>query len=135
MYSRNYGFSEDTPSKITPPPDYGGSALQGRNTAPLGEDTEQSYSSFTSQSIPLCQKGDIESECPPPPAPCTDNGRCACAERPRCCEQPKKSLFSGFLSDMSTEDILLIGIVAALAFGVADKDILLVALVVVAVIM
>ncbi len=129
MYSRNYGLSGEAPSKITPPPDYSGSALQGVDIAPLGENTEQRCSSFTSGSIPLKQSENIASECKPPPPPPP------CAERARCCEPPKKSLFSGFLSDMSTEDILLIGIVAALAFGIADKDILLVALVVVAVIM
>lgn len=127
MYSRNYGSLGDAPSKITPPPDYSGSALQGSDIAPLLENTEQSCSSFTSGSIPLKQSENITNECKMPPPPC--------AERPRCCEPPKKSFFSGFLSDMSTEDILLIGIVAALAFGIADKDILLVALVVVAVIM
>ena len=28
MYSRNYGITEDQKSKITPPPDYSGSAIQ-----------------------------------------------------------------------------------------------------------
>ena len=41
----------------------------------------------------------------------------------------------GIFADLSTEDLILIGIIAALAFDLADRDILLVALVIAVVLM
>ena len=47
----------------------------------------------------------------------------------------EKGFLSSLLPDLSKEDLILIGIIIALAFDLADRDILLVALVAAAVIM
>ena len=146
MYSRNYGFSEDTPSKITPPPDYSGSAIQSSEPAPPPErQNEQTFAPYPSQSAQFrpqevreeADRGSCQNPPHPPSKPCEYAGRCECAQKP--CESPPpkkdKGFLSGFLSDMCTEDLILLGIIAALAFGIADNDILLVALVVAVVLM
>lgn len=149
MYSRNYGFSEDTPSKINPPPDYSGSAIQSGEISPFqkNEQAEQNFPQNQSRPAfsPSAESGSEEkrereqsfANVPPPLPPCDCGARCEHAQRPCESEPPKKDkgILSGFLSDMCTEDLILIGIIAALAFGFADKDILLVALVVAVVLM
>ncbi len=137
MYSRNYG-REAISAKITPPPAYSGSAIQsseigGTNAA--AKDTGEAQGAFApfSQSIPLPKNAEEEKErpvCPPPkdeahrPPPARENG-----------ENGKSSLLSGIFANFSTEDLILIGIIIALAFDLADRDILLVALVVAVVLM
>lgn len=134
MYSRNYGRG-DISAKITPPPSYSGSAIQGKDTGGVQDNEEPKVSKGEfapfSQNIPLPKTAEEERldehEAPPPPK-----------EEKEVCEQPKKekgSFLSSFLPDLSTEDLILIGIVIALAFDLADRDILLVALVVAVVIM
>lgn len=137
MYSRNYGFSEDTPSKITPPPDYSGSAIQSGEPAPQNEQAFAPYPPQNTQfrSEESCEENVVEQRKPSEP-PCECSDRCERRQKP--CEVPpkkEKGFLSGILSDMCTEDLILLGIIAALAFDIADKDILLVALVVAAVIM
>lgn len=125
MYSRNYGRG-DIPTKINLPPSYSGSAIQ----EPVYKYNEEKEEEKTA---PVCQ---------------ANIGAPACEEHkevPVCkapehsaCESPKKeknSFLSGLLSDIDTEDLILIGIIAALVFDLADKDILLVALVIAAVLM
>ena len=94
MYSRNYGITEDQKSKITPPPDYSGSAIQsvGVTEKAANQNNEMNY---------------------------------------------EKEILStsGFLSGLTVEDLILFGIIAALAFGVADNDMLVIALVIAVVIM
>ena len=135
MYSRNYGRG-DISAKITPPPSYSGSAIQGKDTG-VAQDSEEpkvSKGEFApfSQNIPMpktTEEESFEDHKAPPPPPKEEN---------EVCKQPKKekgSFLSSFLPDLSTEDLILIGIVIALAFDLADRDILLVALVVAVVIM
>ncbi len=145
MYSRNYGFSEDTPSKINPPPDYSGSAIQSGELSPFqkNEQAEQNFPQNSSRPAFSAENSGEEkreqsfANVPPPLPLCDCGARCEHAQRPCESEPPKKEkgILSGFLSDMCTEDLILIGIIAALAFGFADKDILLVALVVAVVLM
>ena len=134
MYSRNYGRGE-IPAKITPPPAYSGSAIQSNESAGVEqakEETKNQPAQFPnfSQSIPLPKE-----ECAPEPV-C----ECECREHDETevCKTEKKekgSFLSDLLPDIATEDLVLIGIVAALAFDLADRDILLVALVVAVVLM
>ena len=133
MYSRNYGRGESS-AKITPPPSYSGSAIQGReNAEQKKEDERASVSAFApfSQNISLPKNAEEEKPekcgvCEPPP-PCAEPH----PEPPR----KEKGFLSSLLPDLSTEDLILIGLVIALAFDLADRDILLVALVAAAVIM
>ena len=138
MYSRNYGRG-DISAKITPPPAYSGSAIQGKSTSvPDKEEPKLSQGSFApfSQNISMprgedeekCEKAE-ESEAPVPPPP--PQGQ----KPPEPERKEKNSFLSSFLPDLSTEDLILIGIVIALAFDLADRDILLVALVAAVVIM
>ncbi len=148
MYSRSYGRG-DISAKITPPPAYSGSAIQG---APkVGAEKEEAHTgsgAFApfSQNITL-PKSDEEEE----KREIYEQARCEekcestpCAEtcekppREEKCEEPpkkEKGFLSSLLPDLSKEDLILIGIIIALAFDLADKDILLVALVAAAVIM
>ena len=136
MYSRNYGRG-DISAKITPPPAYSGSAIQGSGTggAPEKEEPKLSSGAFApfSQNIPLAKNTEEEKECASVQSPAAVPKE---EEKPH--EPPKKeksSFLSSFLPDLSTEDLILIGLVIALAFDLADRDILLVALVCAAVIM
>jgi len=142
MYSRNYGRG-DISAKITPPPAYSGSAIQGNEprTAEKEEAHAQggAFAPF-SQNISL-PKNEEEAEksekCEPceKPAPVPEKHEPPHEEK--CAESPKKEkgFLSSLLPDLSKEDLILIGIVIALAFDLADRDILLVALVAAAVIM
>ncbi|MBQ9745868.1 MAG: hypothetical protein IJW21_03520 [Clostridia bacterium] len=150
MYSRNYGRG-DISAKITPPPAYSGSAIQGKDTGGSGEreapkPAENSFAPF-SQSIPFPKSAGGEQK---PAPPCEEEEHCEKEQREEehmhehmhghtpPCESGKKeksSFLSSFLPDLSTEDLILIGIIIALAFDLADRDILLVALVVAVVIM
>ena len=138
MYSRNYGRG-DISAKITPPPAYSGSAIQGKDAGGSQEKEEPKISSGTfapfSQNIPMPKSTEDEK------AEKAEEHEVQKAENhteKKPCEAPKKeksSFLSSFLPDLSTEDLILIGIVIALAFDLADRDILLVALVVAVVIM
>lgn len=137
MYSRNYGRG-DISAKITPPPAYSGSAIQGGmgGTPPEKEETKLSSGAFApfSQNIPLSKNAEEEKNSGCEVFPATTSKE----EEKNDCEPPKKeksSFLSSFLPDLSTEDLILIGLVIALAFDLADRDILLVALVAAAVIM
>lgn len=148
MYSRSYGRG-DISAKITPPPAYSGSAIQGtRESGAEKEEAHTGSGAFApfSQNITL-PKNDEEEEkrevyeqvrckekCKEPPhtEPCEKPPR-----EEKCEEPPKKEkgFLSSLLPDLSKEDLILIGIIIALAFDLADRDILLVALVAAAVIM
>lgn len=144
MYSRNYGFTEDTPSKITPPPDYGGSAIRDENNIPTYKTADESSSAdigadvktFSAPFEEERQKENYRFK------DASENQRfdvqnsieCSCGEKHEKFpekEKCRKSPLAGF----SAEDIILMGIIAALAFGVADKDILIIALVITVVLM
>ena len=148
MYSRSYGRG-DISAKITPPPAYSGSAIQGtRESGAEKEEAHAGSGAFApfSQNITL-PKSDEEEEKHEiyERKQCEENFENApCAEpcentvhEEKCEEAPKKE--KGFLSslwpDLSKEDLILIGIIIALALDLADRDILLVALVAAAVIM
>ena len=149
MYSRSYGRG-DISAKITPPPAYSGSAIQGKEPPAEKEERRAESGAFApfSQNIPL-PKSEGEAEKYEPcekREPCEKYESCEvrelCGKRepPReekCAESPRKEkgLLSSLLPDLSKEDLILIGIVIALAFDLADRDILLVALVAAAVIM
>ncbi len=129
MYSRSYGRG-DISAKITPPPAYSGSALQGKE--PSGTEKEEAHTqtgSFApfSQNIALPKSEEDEK--------CEKQEEVPCEEKPAETPKKDKGFLSSILPDLSKEDLILIGIVIALAFDLADKDILLVALVVAAVIM
>lgn len=149
MYSRNYGITEDQKSKITPPPDYSGSAIQSvgvtEKTEDLINETDTGKEFFSKS---FSNPEDIKEN-----AAFSNNIRAALPkeednkasilreeikrEKEERCED-KKSIFKksdGFLQGLTVEDIILIGIIAALSFGVADKDMLIVALVIATVIM
>lgn len=149
MYSRNYGITEDQKSKITPPPDYSGSAIQsvGITEKAANQNNEMNYEKeILSKSFP-------NSEDIPESAPASQNIRFTFPkeeDRPTSlyreegeqkkeekCEDKKCILKkgSGFLSGLTVEDLILFGIIAALAFGVADNDMLVIALVIAVVIM
>lgn len=149
MYSRNYGITEDQKSKITPPPDYSGSAIQsvGVTEKAANQNNEMNYEKeILSTSFP-------DSEDIPESAPASQNIRFTFPkeeDRPTSlyreegeqkkeekCEDKKCILKkgSGFLSGLTVEDLILFGIIAALAFGVADNDMLVIALVIAVVIM
>jgi hypothetical protein len=134
MYSRNY-VCGDNSAKITPPPAYSGSAIQGKETGgkeAMAEEPQTAHSGFGSfsQSIPF-PKSTEEHKAPEQEKP---QG----CPTPSCAPAPKKekcSFLSGILNGIGAEDLILIGIIAALAFDLADRDILLVALVVAVVLM
>ena len=149
MYSRNYGITEDQKSKITPPPDYSGSAIQsvGVTEKAANQNNEMnSEKEILSTSFP-------DSEDIPESAPASQNIRFTYAKeedkptslyrdvvvnkKEEKCEDKKCILKkgSGFLSGLTVEDLILFGIIAALAFGVADNDMLVIALVIAVVIM
>lgn len=137
MYSRNYGRG-DTSAKITPPPAYSGSAIQGGKAAGEGgqegaRPAENAFAPF-SQSIPFPKSGEEQACAPPEEHGCAPPAEEPCREKEGA-RKEKGSLLSSFLPDLSTEDLILIGILIALAFDLADRDILLVALVVAVVIM
>jgi hypothetical protein len=136
MYSRNYGRG-DISAKITPPPAYSGSAIQGGEAARTEATEKESFETHAfapfSQSIPLQKPAEEEKECSAAP-PCDENTFKA-PPTPKRDESKKNSLLSGIFADLSTEDLILIGIIAALAFDLADRDILLVALVIAVVLM
>ncbi|MBQ8404090.1 MAG: hypothetical protein IJX55_06675 [Clostridia bacterium] len=137
MYSRNYGRG-DISAKITPPPAYSGSAIQSGEiggTDVAAKDAGETQGAFApfSQSIPLQKPAEEEKERPVCPPPKEEAHRPPPASgKP---ESGKSSLLSGIFADFSTEDLILIGIIVALAFDLADRDILLVALVVAVVLM
>jgi hypothetical protein len=139
MYSRSYGRG-DISAKITPPPAYSGSAISGGENG--GEEKEEAHTgsgAFApfSQNITFPKHDREEEKC----EICEQSRHEEKHEKPeheeRCEETPRKE--KGFLSsplpDLSKEDLILIGIIIALAFDLADRDILLVALVAAAVIM
>lgn len=149
MYSRNYGITEDQKSKITPPPDYSGSAIQsvGVTEKAANQNNEMnSEKEILSTSFP-------DSEDIPESAPTSQNIRFTFPKeedkptslyreegeqkKEEKCEDKKCILKkgSGFLSGLTVEDLILFGIIAALAFGVADNDMLVIALVIAVVIM
>ena len=131
MYSRSYGRG-DASAKITPPPAYSGSAIQGGEKA--GAEKEEAhtgggaFAAFSQNiTLPKSEGEEEKHEMPENPEP-----------REEKCEESRgkeKGLLSSLLPDLSKEDLILIGIVVALAFDLADRDILLVALVAAAVIM
>lgn len=135
MYSRNYGFSNDTPAKINPPPSYAGSVIS--RPAPTPEESDDGIRSHGEETkaereyAPPCKE---EEE--PRREEKEEAHRCAdpCERTPRTAEK-KGGILSGIFSGMSTEDLILLGIIAALALGLCDSDILLVALVVAVVLM
>ena len=149
MYSRNYGITEDQKSKITPPPDYSGSAIQsvGITEKATNQNNEMNCEKeILSKSFP-------NSEDIPESAPASQNIRFTFPKeedkptslyreegeqkKEEKCEDKKCILKkgSGFLSGLTVEDLILFGIIAALAFGVADNDMLVIALVIAVVIM
>ena len=142
MYSRSYGRG-DISAKITPPPSYSGSAIQGKAVHPEDKEEASAGGAFApfSQNIPLHTSDSEEKSeaCEPPEHYACEEKRAEPPHEKPCeekCEPKKeKGFLSSFLPDLSTEDLILIGIVIALAFDLADRDILLVALVAAAVIM
>ena len=139
MYSRSYGRG-DISAKITPPPAYSGSAIQGVEKGEAEkEEAHAGSGAFApfSQNITLPKNDAEEENCKvSAQEPCEEKkAGLPCAEK---CEEPpkkEKGFLSSFLPDLSKEDLILIGIIVALAFDIADRDILLVALVAAAVIM
>jgi hypothetical protein len=145
MYSRNYGRSESS-AKIMPPPAYSGSAIRGGEPHAAENEEARTGGAFApfSQNITL-PKSEVEEEkrpscetCEPPcekfeppPKKCEPPCEEKCPET----QKKEKGILSSFLPDLSKEDLILIGIIIALAFDLADRDILLVALVAAAVIM
>ena len=127
MYSRNYGRG-DIPAKINLPPSYSGSAIQEpvykHNEEKEEEKSESPCPSNIQRSEPIREEHGEATVCK-----VTEHNKC---ETPK---KEKSSFLSGFFSDIETEDLILIGIIAALIFDLADKDILLVALVIAAVLM
>ena len=137
MYSRNYGRGESS-AKITPPPAYSGSAIQGKETGGTLEKEEPrlatgAFAPF-SQSIPQ-PKSTAEEACAHEETVREEEKEAAQTAAHEAAKKEKSSFLSSFLPDLSTEDLILIGIVAALAFNLADRDILLVALVIAVVVM
>ena len=149
MYSRNYGITEDQKSKITPPPDYSGSAIQSVSVTEKAANQNNEMNSekeILSTSFP-------DSEDIPEIAPASQSIRFTFPKeenkptslyreeveqkKEEKCEDKKCILkkSSGFLSGLTVEDLILFGIIAALAFGVADNDMLVIALVIAVVIM
>jgi hypothetical protein len=138
MYSRNYGRG-DVQANITPPPAYSGSAIQGGCACGAEEEKREPapFSAF-SQSIPL-QKPQEGAKEPTEACKAEDCADAACAT----CERPapekatksRPAFLSGLLDGIEASDLVLLGIIAALAFDLADKDVLLVALVIAAVLM
>ncbi len=134
MYSRNYGFSNDTPAKINPPPSYSGSVI-GRSSPDVREEREASEpetvqpakeAEARESAQPLREEREEKEEAP----------RFApCLTPPAAHPKKGKGLLSGIFSGLGTEDIILLGIIIALALGLWESDILLVALIVAVVLM
>lgn len=149
MYSRNYGITEDQKSKITPPPDYSGSAIQSVGVTEKAANQNNEMNSEKE----ILSKSFTDSEDIPESAPASQNIRFTFPKeedkptslyreeveqkKEEKCEDKKCILKkgSGFLSGLTVEDLILFGIIAALAFGVADNDMLVIALVIAVVIM
>lgn len=135
MYSRNYGFSNDTHSKINPPPSYAGSVIS--RATPI--------TSLQAEDVCVHRVTDEAESMPPSSSNETGETLHEEKEEAHCCapferkhssqDKKEKGLLSGIFSGMSTEDLILLGIIAALAFGLFDSDLLLVALVVAVVLM
>lgn len=149
MYSRNYGITEDQKSKITPPPDYSGSAIQSVGVTEKAANQNNEMNSEKE----ILSKSFTDTEDNPESAPASQNIRFTFPKeedkptslyreegeqkKEEKCEYKKCILKkgSGFLSGLTVEDLILFGIIAALAFGVADNDMLVIALVIAVVIM
>ena len=149
MYSRNYGITEDQKSKITPPPDYSGSAIQSVGVTEKAANQNNEMNSEKE----ILSKSFTDTEDNPESAPASQNIRFTFPKeedkptslyreegeqkKEEKCEYKKCILkkASGFLSGLTVEDLILFGIIAALAFGVADNDMLVIALVIAVVIM
>ena len=149
MYSRNYGITEDQKSKITPPPDYSGSAIQSVGVTEKAANQNNEMNSEKE----ILSKSFTDTEDIPESAPASQNIRFTFPKeedkptslyreeveqkKEEKCEDKKCILKkrSGFLSGPTVEDLILFGIIAALAFGVADNDMLVIALVIAVVIM
>lgn len=149
MYSRNYGITEDQKSKITPPPDYSGSAIQSVGVTEKAANQNNEMNSEKE----ILSKSFTDTEDIPESAPASQNIRFTFPKeedkptslyreeveqkKEEKCEDKKCILkkSSGFLSGLIVEDLILFGIIAALAFGVADNDMLVIALVIAVVIM
>lgn len=149
MYSRNYGITEDQKSKITPPPDYSGSAIQSVGVTEKAANQNNEMNSEKE----ILSKSFTDTEDIPESAPASQNIRFTFLKeedkptslyreeseqkKEEKCEDKKCILKkgSGFLSRLTVEDLILFGIIAALAFGVADNDMLVIALVIAVVIM
>ena len=149
MYSRNYGITEDQKSKITPPPDYSGSAIQSVGVTEKAANQNNEMNSEKE----ILSKSFTDTEDIPESAPASQNIRFTFPKeedkptslyreeseqtKEEKCEDKKCILKkgSGFLSGLTVEDLILFGIIAALAFGVADNDMLVIALVIAVVIM
>ncbi len=135
MYSRNYGFSNDTPAKINPPPSYAGSVIS-RPTSPAAEQREVPPARFEDEAKTECENTPhCNEEEHTHREEKEEAHHCAPCERPPHPAEKKGGLLSGLFSGMNTEDLILLGIIAALALGLCDSDLLLVALVVAVVLM
>lgn len=131
MYSRNYGFSNDTPAKINPPPSYSGSVI-GRDARNVQNEREQKapespLSGMDADARENEQTLTEEKEEAPRFAPCN----APVSNAPK----KEKGVLSGIFSGLDTQDLILLGIIAALALGLWESDILLVALIVAVVLM
>ena len=141
MYSRNYGFSNDTPAKINPPPSYGGSVINinagiEREEERQREAREREKAFQQNETVRRSTEESRVEETPPPREEKEEAHCCAPCERDYPSPPKKdKGLLSGIFSGMSTEDIILLGIIIALVLGLWESDILLVALVVAVVLM
>ena len=137
MYSRNYGRG-DISAKITPPPSYSGSAIHGGEPA-VNENEEPKLAPGTfapfSQNIALAKNEEEQAPKKQEERECRTDEKKEENAPAEARGKEKSSFLSSFLPDLSTEDLILIGIIIALAFDLADRDILLVALVAAVVIM
>ena len=135
MYSRSYSHG-DISAKITPPPAYSGSAIQGEKK----ENEEKSDAGAQGAFAPFSQNIALAKSAEQDLCEASHESRCTHKENnpeqaPESAACKEKGLISSLFHGLSTEDLILIGIIIALAFDLADRDILLVALVVAAVIM
>ena len=136
MYSRSYSHG-DISAKITPPPAYSGSAIQGekKETEEQSDAGEQSAFAPFSQNIALAKSREQNLCESSQESPCAHKEKNTNSEQAPEAACKDKGLISSLFHGLSTEDLILIGIIIALAFDLAERDILLVALVVAAVIM
>ena len=135
MYSRNYGFSNDTPAKINIPPSYAGSVISRPVPAAPQQEEEVCVHRIADEAEPMSTSPINEAK--ETHREEKEEAHC-CAPRERMHpshDKKEKGLLSGIFSGMSTEDLILLGIIAALALGLFDSDLLLVALVVAVVLM